>query len=124
MSVIAVGWRDIANALLVYNHIAEELYTTLMYKIDEHNATRNYFNLTCEGGVLSDLYSIDSQKNSPEHYLDPLYTIQLIDGSTSMVPAFAMENIIDQSADSVQMTLPSWLQHDAKVRYTIDKVTH
>ena len=43
---IAVGWSDTtANGLLLYNPISKELYTTSVYKLDEHNVTKNYFNL-------------------------------------------------------------------------------
>ena len=152
---IAVGWSDVANGLLVYNPITKELYTTSIYKMDEHHATKSYFNLPYDGRMFTGLYSIDSKQNVPEPYPigtavsiasntgpskgyifaipsntspnideDPLYTIKLLDGNTTSVPASAMEHFIDKTSTSIQITLPSWLRHDAKVRYTVGKITH
>ena len=55
---------------------------------------------------------------------DPLYMIQLLDSSTTTVPASAMDTFINRSLDPIQVTLPSWLSHDAKVCYTIGNITH
>ena len=150
---IAVEWSDTANGLLVYNPITKELYTTSVYKIDEHNQTKTYFNLQYDGGMFSGLYSTDSAQNIPENYPigtsvtittntdkskgyvlavpshsisddDPMYTIKLLDGGTTTVPASAMPHIINKSTDQIRINLPSWIQHDSKVRYTIGRVTH
>ena len=155
MAGIAVGWSDIANGLLVYNPVSKELYTTSLYKIDEHQATKNYFNLSYDGGMFTGLYSIDSKQNIPEHFpigtavsissttnpshgyvvavpiinshdhnTDPTYTIQLLNGDTTMVPASVLHHFIDTTNDKIKISLPSWLRHDAKVRYTTDTITH
>ena len=156
MAGIAVGWSDIANGLLIYNPITKVLYTSSVYKMDEHQQTQSYFNLSYDGGMFSGLYSLDAKQNVPEYYpigtavivpsntgnskgyviavpdnqssknlhSDPCYTIQLLTGTTTMVPASAMEDVIDRSSDTVQINLPSWLRHDAKVRYTVGTVTH
>ncbi len=150
---IAVGWSDTANGLLVYNPITKELYTTSVYKIDKHNATKSYFNLSYDGGMFSGLYLQDSLQNTPESYPigtavtlrtntttskgyvlgipshnpaddDPLYTIKIINGDTTTVPASAMPHLIDTKATTLALTLPSWLQHDSKVWYTLGRVTH
>ncbi len=65
---IAVGWSNTANGLLVFNPITKELYSTSIYKIDEHNETKTYFNLKYDGGMFSGLYSTDSNQNIPENY--------------------------------------------------------
>ena len=46
---------------------------------------------------------------------DPIYTIKLLSGDTTSVPT---------STSNLQIHLPSWLQHDAKVRFTISRLTH
>ena len=156
MAGIAVGWSDVANGLLIYNPITKELYTTSIYKIDEHQQTQSYFNLPYDGGMFSGLYSKDMKHTSPENYpigtavkipsntgsqhgyvlavptastssqidTDPLYTIKYLTGGTTTVPASAMDSYINRSPDPVQITLPSWLRHDSKVRYTIGNITH
>ena len=150
---IAVGWSNTANGLLVFNPITKESYTTSIYKIDEHNKTKSYFNLKYDGGMFSGLYSTDSTQNIPENYPigtlvmittntdkskgyvlavpsttisenDPLYTIKLISGGTTTVPASVMPHIVNKSTDQIQLILPSWIQHDSKVRYTVGRVTH
>ncbi len=51
MAGIVIGWSDTSNGLLAYKHITKELYTTSVYKIDEHhNATKTYINLQYDGG--------------------------------------------------------------------------
>ena len=152
---IAVGWSDVANGLQVYNPHSKELYTTSVFKIDEHNATKSYFNITYDGGMFCNLYSVDSRQNTPEHYpigtavsipsntghtagyvlsvpasesphddSDPNYTIQLLTGGTTFVPSSAMEAIIDRTKDTATISLPSWIQNDHKVRYTVGRTTH
>ena len=137
MAGIAVGWSDVANGLLIFNPITKELYTISLYKIDEHNATKNYFNITYYGGMFSGLYSIDSKQQIPEYFPigtsvkipsntstskgyilavpnfatdctdDPLYTIQLINGGTTTVPESAMPHILNTSTNTVTISLPS-----------------
>ena len=149
MQGIAVGWSDVANIMEIYNPVTKQLYTTTVYKLDEHNNTKSHFNLSYDGGILSGLFSMDSQQNVPEPYPigtavtisapegqspgyilavpsakstpgDPPYTIQLISGYTTSVPLSVMEKLFtDQSSPPAQLTLPSWLQHDAKVRPTL-----
>ena len=150
---IAVGWNDTANGLLVYNQISKELYTTSVYKLDKHNVTKTYFNLTYNGGIFSGLYSIDSQQNIPENFPigtsvvipsnttqspgyvisvplatqddhDPMYTIQLLNGSTTTVPASAMPEIVNKKSTDVTITLLPCITHDSKVRYTFGRITH
>ena len=150
---IAVGWSDTANGLLVYNPVSKELYTTSIYKIDEHNATKNYFNLKYDGGMFSGLYSTDSTQNLPEFFPigtsvtitsnttktqgyvlavptnttddeDPLYTIQLLEGGTTTVPSSAMSHIVNKQSQDIKITLPPWIHDDARVRYTLGRTTH
>ena len=49
---IAIRWSNIANSLLVYDLTTKELYTNSIYKIDEHNTTKNYFNIHYDGGMF------------------------------------------------------------------------
>lgn len=151
---IALGWSDVANGLQVYNPITKELYTTSIFKIDGHNATKSYFNLHYDGGMFSGLYSADSRQNIAEHYpigtavtipsnagsskgyvlsvphtptsihTDPTYTIQLINGGMITIPQSAMEHIINRTSTSVQLTLPGWIADGSKVRYTVERTTH
>lgn len=154
---IAVGWSDVANGLQVYNPHTKELYTTSVFKIDKHNATKSYFNITYDGSMFCNIYSTDSRQNTPEHYpigmavpvpsktghtkgyvltvpalsntlssleFDPAYTIRLLNGRTTMIPLSAMEKVTDHSKDTATISLPTWLQNDSKVRYTLDCTTH
>ena len=122
---IAVGWSDVSNGLQVYNPHIKELYTTSTFKIDKHNATKSYFNITYDGGMFCNLYLLNSRQNTPEHYPigtavmvpsntgwtngyvlavpapsnpstcnddDPTYTIQLLNGGTTVVPSLAREH--------------------------------
>ncbi len=88
MAGIAVGWSDVANGLLIYNHITKELYTTLIYKIDEHQQTQSYFNLSYDGGMFSGLYSNDMKQNSPEHY--PIGTAVQIPSNTGSLHGYIL----------------------------------
>ena len=55
---------------------------------------------------------------------DPLYTIQLISGETTSVTLSVMDKLVtDQSSHQAKLTLPSWIQHDAKVRLTLSRLT-
>ena len=154
---IAVGWSDVANGLQVYNPITKELYTTSLFKIDENNATRSYFNLQYDGGMFSGLYLIDSRQNTAEHYpigtsvtipsdtgptegyvlavprtsqphdslhSDPMYTVQLVTGATTLIPSSAMDKIVRSRSPKASLTLPSWIHDSAKVRYTMGRTTH
>ena len=150
---IAVGWSEQANGLLVYNPITKELYTTSTYKLDEHNATQQYFNLKYDGGMFSGLYSNDSRQNLPEPYpigiavtipsesttspgyvlavpsntdpaIDSMYTIQLLDSKTTIVPESSMPNLVKKQSPDIKITLPPWMAHEAKVHYTVDRITH
>ena len=137
----------------MYNPITKELYTTSTYKLDGHNATQQYFNLKYDGGMFSGLYSTDSRQNVPEPFpigtavtiptntnnapgyvlavpsntnpnMDSMYTIQLLNGTTTTIPESAMSNIVNKQSPDIQITLPPWFKHDAKVRYTLGRVTH
>ena len=63
---IAVGWSDTSNGLLVYKQITKEIYTTSIYKVDECDTTRNYFNLFYNEEMYSALYSIYLNQNLSE----------------------------------------------------------
>ena len=99
---IAVGWSDVANGLQVYNPITKELYTTSVFKIDEHNATKSYFNLQYDGGMFSGLYSLDSRQNVPEFY--PIGTAVKVPSNTGSsdgyVIAIPTDDPSSQSMDS------------------------
>ena len=153
MQGIAVGWSDTANGMEIYNPITKQLYTTTVYKLDEHNQTKLHFNLTYDGGIYSGLLSLDSTQNLPEPYpigtavsvpgadkpspgyvisvpsfapntSDPPYTIQLVSGGTTSIPLSIMDTITSEPSNTSALRLPSWIQHDAKVRFTQSRVTH
>ena len=50
---IAVGWSDTANGMEIYKPITKQLYTTTVYKLDEHNHTKLHFNLPYDGVIYS-----------------------------------------------------------------------
>ena len=52
MQGIAVGWIDVANDIEIYNPVTKQLYTTTVYKLDEHNNTKSHFNLQYDGRFL------------------------------------------------------------------------
>ena len=60
-------------------------------------------------------YVLGVPSHNPDNN-DPLYTINIIDGDTTKVPASAMPHMIDTKTTTLALTLPSWLQHDSKVR--------
>ena len=103
--------------------------------------------------MFSGLYSLDSNQNVPEDFpigivvtvpsnthnspryvlavpttnhkdTDPMYTIQLLDGKTTTVPASIMPNIVNQTAPDLKITMPPWIHHDSKIRYTLGRITH
>ncbi len=150
---IAAGWSEVANGLMVYNSLVIELYTTSVYKLDEHNATKTYFNIQYDGRIFSGLYSTDSEQIISESYPigtsitvvtnthrskgyvlpvpshssnddDPMYTIQLLNGGTTTVPASAMSRIINKATYNIKLILPSWIRHEANVCYTLGRITH
>ena len=88
MTGIAVGWSDVANGLFIFNPITKELYTTSLYKIDEHNQTKNYFNLQYNGGMFSGLYSIDSKHKISEYF--PIGTSVTITSNTSKSKGYVL----------------------------------
>ena len=94
---IVVGWSEQANRLMVYNPITKELYTTSIYKIDEHNETKTYFNLTYNGGMFSGLYSSDSKQNIPENF--PIGTAVTIPTSTSHSQGYVLAVPTNDSSD-------------------------
>ncbi len=73
MQGITIGWSDTDNGLEIYNPIVKKVYTTTVYKIDELNQTKTYFNLTYDGGIYSGLFSTDSRQNVPEFH--PIGTV-------------------------------------------------
>ena len=110
--------------------------------------------MSYDGGIFSGLYSMDSNQNVPEPYpigtavsvpdpdgptsgyvlatpsaplesADPQYTIQLTTGDIKSIPLSVMDQLVsDPSSSQAQVTLPSWIQYDAKVRFTISRLTH
>ena len=103
--------------------------------------------------MFSGLYSTDSRQNIPEPYpigtavtipnqsttspcyvlavpsnssptIDSMYTIQLLDGTTTTVPESSMSDLVKTQSTDIKITLPPWMTHDAKVRYTVGRVTH
>ena len=109
---IAVGWSDIANGLQVYNPITKELYTTSIFKIDEHNATKSYFNLTYDGGMFTNLYSLDTHQNLPEHY--PIGTAVQVPSNNGPTKGYVT---------SVTQTSTTSLAIDSDPNYTIQLLT-
>ncbi len=75
---------------------------------------------TSKGYVLA----VPVNQSSTNLHADPRYTIQLLNGNTTTVPASAMEAVINRLPDPIQITLPSWLRHDAKVCYTVGTTAH
>ena len=98
---IAVSWSDVANGLQVYNPITKELYTTSLFKIDEHNATKSYFNLHYDGGMFSGLYSVDSKEQSTEHY--PIGTAVNVPSNTGSSQGYMLSvpSITQQTTSSL-----------------------
>ena len=122
-----------------------KLYTSSRYKLDEHHATKTYFNLEYNGGIFSGLYSLDRNQNVPEHYplgtavqiplntgskqgyviavpaanqspdTDPYYSIQLLEGAVTTVPTSAMYVLVDTTTTTVGLQLLTWIYQDAKV---------
>ena len=84
----AVGWSNDANGLQVYNPHTKELYTTSIFKIDKHKATKSYFNITYDGGMFCNLYSLDSRQNTPEHY--PIGTAVTVPSNTSRTNRYVL----------------------------------
>ena len=143
MQGIAVGWCEKANGMNIYNPLTKQLYTTNLFRPDESMSTKNYFNLSYNGGMFVGLYSEDCEKLIKEDFPigtavsipsntgsklgfvsavpaitsinDPLYTISLTDGTTTTVPRSLMSQFVDTKRTSVDITLPTWIQNNAKV---------
>lgn len=133
---ITVGWGDTANGMEIYNPITKQFYTTTVYKLDEHNNTKQYFNLPYIGEIFSGVLSLDSTQNIPEPYpigtavimpspqgsskgyvlavpstqpatFNPVYTIQLVPGDTTLVPLSIMDTNVQDSSTVTKLYLPS-----------------
>ena len=85
---ISVGQSDTSNGLLVYNPITKELYTTSIYKMDEVNATKTYFNLPYDGGMFSGIYSTDTHLTIPENF--PIGTFVIIKTYTTTSDGYVL----------------------------------
>ena len=150
---IAIGWSEVANGLEIYNPITKQIYTSTVFKIDELNATRSLFNLQYNGGIFQGLLSVDSTSHSTTTYplgtpvaiptstntqkgyinsipsdaesnQDTFYTVQLSNGQTTTIPSTTIDDFISHDTAHNHITLPSWMYHDAKVRYTIGRITY
>ena len=136
MQGIALGWSDITNGMEIYNPITKQLYTTTVYKLDEHNQTKLHFNLPFDGGIFSGLLSLDSTQNVPEPFpigtavsvpiahssspgyvisvpastpctSDPTYTIQLVSGGTTTIPSSLMDSVTSDISAATALQLSS-----------------
>ena len=103
--------------------------------------------------MFSGLYSNDSRQKLPEPYpigtavtipsnttkppcyllavpsntdpnIDSMYTIQLLGDKTTTVPEPSIPSLVSRQSPDIQIRLPPWLTHGAKVRYTLGRVTH
>ena len=83
-----MGWGDVANGLLIYNPITKEIYTTSIFKINENNSTKNFFNLPYDGSMFSGLYSLDAKQNTPEHY--PIGTAVKVPSNTGTIQGYVL----------------------------------
>ena len=101
-----------------------------LYSVDSRQNTPEHYpigtavsipsNTGHTAGYVLSVPASDSLKDDP----DPNYTIQLLKGGTTVVPSSAMDAIIDRTKDTATISLPSWIQNDHKVRYTVGHTTH
>ena len=70
-----------------------------------------------KGYINSIPIDIDSDKTS-------YYTDQLQDGESTTIPADVIDSFIPQQPTKQDITLPSWIYNDTKVRLTIGQITH
>ena len=103
MQGIAVGWSDVANVIEIYNPVTKQLYTTTIYKLDEHSHTKSHFNLTYDGGIFSDLLSMDTNKNIPEPY--PIGTTVTTSSTTGFSTGYILAVPAAQPASNDRITL-------------------